>query len=330
MPPVVWFGFLALFLGLLWLDLGVLHREVRTLTVAQAVRASLGWITVALLFSLVVYGLYEYRWFGWEEGTGVLNNGRDAFIAFITGYVLEWSLSVDNIFVIALIFAYLRIPSEFQYRVLFWGIVGAIVLRGAMIATGTALIHTFDWMFYVFGAILLISAIRMLQGDEDSYDPARSILVRGVRRLFPVSHDLHGHHFFTRVDGRITATPLLIALILVDVADVVFAVDSIPAILAVTQDPFLVFTSNAFAILGLRAMYFAVAGLMTMFHYLKYSLVLILAFVGVKMMLALHFHISNLLSLGIIMVLLGGGIVASMLMKPDETTAADSKSNERD
>jgi tellurite resistance protein TerC len=321
MPPVVWFGFLALFLGLLWLDLGVLHREVRTLTVGQAVRASLGWITVALLFSGVVYGLYEYRWFGWQEGTGVLDNGRDAFIAFITGYVLEWSLSVDNIFVIALIFAYLRIPSEFQYRVLFWGIVGAIVLRGAMIATGTALIHTFDWMFYVFGAILLISAIRMLKGDEGSYDPGRSILVRGVRRLFPVSHDLQGHHFFTRVDGRITATPLFIALILVDVADVVFAVDSIPAILAVTQDPFLVFTSNAFAILGLRAMYFAIAGLMTMFHYLKYSLVLILAFVGVKMMLALHFHISNLLSLGIIMVLLGGGIVASMVMKPKATPA---------
>jgi tellurite resistance protein TerC len=316
MPPVVWFGFLALFLGLLWLDLAVLHRVARTLTVGQAVRASLGWITVALLFSLVVYGLYEYRWLGWEAGTGVLDNGRDALIAFVTGYVLEWSLSVDNIFVIALIFAYLRIPAQFQYRVLFWGIVGAIVLRGAMIATGTALIHTFDWMFYVFGAILLISAIRMLKGDEDSYDPSRSILVRAVRKLFPVSNELHGQHFFTRVAGRVTATPLFIALLLVDVADVVFAVDSIPAILAVTQDPFLVFTSNAFAILGLRAMYFAIAGLMAMFHYLKYSLVLILAFVGVKMMLALHFHISNLLSLGIIVALLAGGVVVSMVMKP--------------
>jgi tellurite resistance protein TerC len=321
MPPVVWFAFLALFLGLLWLDLGVLHREVRTLSVGQAIRASIGWITVALLFSLVIYGLYEHRWLGWEAGPGVLDNGRDAFIAYVTGYVLEWSLSVDNIFVIALIFAYLRIPAQFQYRVLFWGIVGAIVLRGAMIATGTALIHTFDWMFYVFGGILLVSAIRMLKNDEDSYDPSRSIVVRAVRKLFPVSNEFHGHHFFARVDGRITATPLFIALLLVDVADVVFAVDSIPAILAVTQDPFLVFTSNAFAILGLRAMYFAIAGLMTMFHYLKYSLVLILAFVGVKMMLALHFHISNLLSLGIILLLLTGGIVLSMLMKPQSPPA---------
>jgi tellurite resistance protein TerC len=197
--------------------------------------------------------------------------------------------------------------------VLFWGIVGAIVLRGAMIATGTALIHAFDWMFYVFGAILLASAVRMLKSD-DQYDPAKSLLVRITRRLFPVSDHLDGAHFITRIDGRWTATPLLIALLLVDFADVVFAVDSIPAILAVTQDPFLVFTSNAFAILGLRALYFAIAGLMEQFRYLKYSLVFILVFVGIKMMLTLHFHIPNLLSLGIIIAMLLAGIAVSMWM----------------
>jgi tellurite resistance protein TerC len=311
---VVWLGFLALFLSLLWLDLGYLHRKVQALSVRQALTSSAMWVAVALTFSAVIYGLYEYRWLDWQPGIGGEPTGRDALIAFITGYLLEWSLSVDNIFVIALIFAYLRVPAEYQYRVLFWGIVGAIVLRGAMIAMGTALIHAFDWMFYVFGAILFASALRMLKGD-DQYDPSKSLLVRITRRLFPVADHLDGARFFTRVDGRLTATPLLIALLLVDFADVVFAVDSIPAILAVTQDPFLVFTSNAFAILGLRALYFAIAGLMEQFRYLKYSLVFILLFVGVKMMLTLHFHISNLLSLAIIVAMLLAGIAASMLMK---------------
>ena len=316
MTSIVWVGFFALFLGLLWLDLGVLHRKSQTLTVSQALRASFGWITVAFTFAAFVYGLYEHRWFQWDPGQWGYDNGREALIAFVTGYLLEWSLSVDNIFVIALIFAYLRVPPLYEYRVLFWGIVGAIVLRGAMIATGTALIHAFDWMFYVFGAILIVSAARMLKSEEDSYDPGKSLMVRGVRKLIPVSESLDGQNFFTRIDGRLTATPLFVALILVDIADVVFAVDSIPAILAVTQDPFLVFTSNAFAILGLRAMYFAIAGLMEQFRYLKYSLVFILAFVGVKMMLAHHYPIPNLVSLGVIVALLAGGIVVSMLHKP--------------
>ena len=234
---VVWLGFLAFFLSLLWLDLGVLHRKAQTLSIRQALIASASWVAVALTFSAVIYGLYEYHWLDWQPGTGGEPTGRDALIAFITGYLLEWSLSVDNIFVIALIFAYLRVPAQYQYRVLFWGIVGAIVLRGAMIAMGTALIHAFDWMFYVFGLILFASALRMLKSD-DHYDPAKSILVRVTRRLFPVADHLDGAHFFTRVAGRVTATPLFIALLLVDFADVVFAVDSIPAILAVTQDPF--------------------------------------------------------------------------------------------
>jgi len=325
MTPVVWIGFFALFLALLWLDLGVLHRTSESLTVPQALRATTGWVLVALGFAGLVYGLYEFRWFEWVPGPGEIETGRDALIAFVTGYLLEWSLSVDNIFVIALIFAYLRVPATYQYRVLFWGIVGAIVLRGAMIAMGTALIHAFDWMFYVFGAILILSAARMLKTDEDQYDPGRSWMVRAVRALVPVSDQLDGQKFFTRLGGRLTATPLLIALVLVDIADVVFAVDSIPAILAVTQDPFIVFTSNAFAILGLRAMYFAIAGLMEQFRYLKYSLVFILAFVGVKMMLHFHYHIPNLVSLAVIVVLLGIGMLASAWIKPRPAEAREAE-----
>ncbi len=315
MTTGVWLGFLTLFLTLLWIDLGLLHRKVQQLSVRQALTATAMWVLVALSFTGALYGLYQYQWLGWDPGQFGEATGRDAVIAFITGYLLEWSLSVDNIFVIALIFAYLRVPAQYQYRVLFWGIVGAIVLRGAMIASGAALIHAFDWMFYVFGAILFASAVRMLKGEEH-YDPARSVLVRLTRRVFPVADHLDGKHFFTRVNGHLTATPLFIALLLVDFADVVFAVDSIPAILAVTQDPFLVFTSNAFAILGLRALYFAIAGLMEQFRYLKYSLVFILIFVAVKMILTPHFHIPNLLSLGIIVVMLGIGMAASAWMRP--------------
>ncbi|HKE45247.1 MAG TPA: TerC family protein [Steroidobacteraceae bacterium] len=330
MNLVVWCSFLAIFFALLWLDLGVLHREADELSVRQALKATFGWIVVALGFALLVYGLYENRWFDWNPGEGGQSYGRDAVVAFVTGYVLEWSLSVDNIFVIALIFSYLRVPPKFQYRVLFWGIVGAIVLRGAMIATGTALIHAFDWMFYVFGGILLLSALRMLKSDEGQYDPSRSYVVRAVRAVFPVSEHLDGQRFFTRLDGRLAATPLFVALLLVDFADVVFAVDSIPAILAVTQDSFIVFTSNAFAILGLRALYFAIAGLMEQFRFVKYSLVLILAFVGVKMTLALHYHIPNLISLGVILSVLAAGVLASMLIKPRSDAPADAPPKKHD
>jgi tellurite resistance protein TerC len=313
---LVWAAFLALFLGLLFLDLSVLHRESATLTVRQALFWTAVWISVAMSFTLVVYGLYEYRWLGFEPGPGVGlggDYGRDAVLQFITGYVLEWSLSVDNIFVMAVIFTYLKIPSQYQYRVLFWGIVGAIVLRGLMIAAGTALLARFDWMFYVFGAILLVSALRMLKNGDGEPDVANSFPARLVRRFVPVTNEIEQNHFFVRHDGRRFATPLFVALVMVELTDVVFAVDSIPAILAVTRDPFLVFTSNAFAILGLRSLYFAVAGLMAMFRYLKYSLVLILAFVGMKMLLVSHYHVPNHISLGIILATLGIGIVASIL-----------------
>ncbi len=312
MMELVWGGFLVLFLGLLLLDLSVLHRESTTLSVPQALFWTAVWISVAMSFAGVVYGLYEYRWLDFKPGPGVAD-GTDAVLQYVTGYLLEWSLSVDNIFVIALIFTYLKIPTQYQYRVLFWGIVGAIVLRGLMIAAGTTLLHRFDWMFYVFGGILLLSALRMLRGGDDAHDVGNSFPARLVRRFVPVTPTLEGAKFFVRQDGRLFATPLFVALVMVELTDVVFAVDSIPAILAVTRDPFLVFTSNAFAILGLRSLYFAVAGLMAMFRYLRYSLVLILAFVGMKMLLMEHFHVHNLVSLGIILGTLGFGILASVI-----------------
>jgi tellurite resistance protein TerC len=322
LTELVWIGFLALFLSLLFLDLSVLHREAAELSVRQALSWTAVWVSVAFSFTFVIYGLYEYRWFDFEPWLGA-TNGWDAVVQFVTGYLLEWSLSVDNIFVIALIFAYLKIPALYQYRVLFWGIVGAIVLRGLMIAAGTALLAQFDWMFYVFGAVLLVSALRMLRNDDEDRDFGTSFPARLVRRFIPVTGQLDRARFFVRRDGRLYATPLFVALIMVELTDVVFAVDSIPAILAVTRDPFLVFTSNAFAILGLRSLYFAVAGLMSMFRYLRYSLVLILAFVGVKMLLVSRYHVPNMVSLGIIVGTLAGGIIASLIATRIERAAKD-------
>jgi tellurite resistance protein TerC len=307
---LIWIGFFAIFLSVLVLDLAVLHRESRTMSVRQALGWTVVWICVAMAFGGLVYGLYEHHWFGWRPDPGA-PGGTQAWLEYVTGYLLEWSLSVDNIFVIAVIFTYMKIPAQYQYRVLFWGIVGAIVLRGVMIAAGAALIAAFDWMFYVFGAVLLLSAARMLKSDEE-FDPSTSVLVKISRRIYPLTDNLDGDRFFTMVNGARAATPLFVTLLLVDFADVVFAVDSIPAIFAVTKDPFIVFTSNAFAILGLRAMYFAIAGLMVMFRYIKYSLIFILAFVGVKMMLHHHLLIPHALSLGIIVAFLALGILASL------------------
>ena len=328
MTELVWGGFIVLFLALLFLDLAVLHRESEELSVPQALFWTAVWICVAACFSLVIYGLYEHQWFGFVPDDDGPRRGADAVLQYVTGYLLEWSLSVDNIFVMAIIFNFLRIPAAFQYRVLFWGIVGAIVLRGMMIGAGTALLDAFDWMFYVFGATLIISALRMLREDDEETprDLSNSFPARLLRRFIPVTEEIHGSRFLVRLDGRLHATPLLLALVMVELTDVVFAVDSIPAILAVTQDPFLVFTSNAFAILGLRSLYFAVAGLMALFRYLKYSLVLILAFVGVKMLLVSIYHVPNLVSLGIIVATLAGGVLASLVAARREQAAAGNAS----
>ena len=328
MTELVWGGFIVLFLALLFLDLAVLHRESEELSVPQALFWTAVWICVAACFSFVIYGLYEHQWFGFVPDDDGPRRGADAVLQYVTGYLLEWSLSVDNIFVMAVIFNFLRIPAAFQYRVLFWGIVGAIVLRGMMIGAGTALLDAFDWMFYVFGATLIVSALRMLREDdqETPRDLSNSFPARLLRRFIPVTDEIHGSKFLVRVGGRMHATPLLLALVMVELTDVVFAVDSIPAILAVTQDPFLVFTSNAFAILGLRSLYFAVAGLMALFRYLKYSLVLILAFVGVKMLLVSFYHVPNLVSLGIIVATLAGGVLASLVAARREQSAAGTTS----
>jgi tellurite resistance protein TerC len=319
---LIWVGFIALFLGLLFLDLSVLHREAAELSVRQALFWTAVWIGVAFSYAFVIYGLYEYRWYGFAPAGDALN-GTDAVVQYVTGYLLEWSLSVDNIFVMALIFTYLKIPALYQYRVLFWGIVGAIVLRGLMIVAGTELLAHFDWMFYVFGATLLVSALRMLRQDDANRDFSSSLPAKLVRRFVPVTEELERARFFVRRSGTLYATPLFVALVMVELTDIVFAVDSIPAILAVTRDPFLVFTSNAFAILGLRSLYFAVAGLMALFRYLKYSLVLVLAFVGVKMLLIDVYHVPNLVSLAIIVTTLGAGSVASIWATRRDRIAAE-------
>jgi tellurite resistance protein TerC len=320
---LIWLCFFVIYIGVLALDLVVLHRESRVMHVRQALGWTAVWVAVALSFTGLVYGVYEHHWFGWQASGEDAPDGGEAAIQFVTGYLLEWSLSVDNIFVIAVIFSYLKIPSHFQYRVLFWGIVGAIVLRGMMIAAGTTLLHHFDWMFYVFGAILIVSALRMLRNGEDAPDIENSFPARLVRRFVPVTHEYERARFFVRREDKLYATPLFVALVMVELTDVVFAVDSIPAILAVTRDPFLVFTSNAFAILGLRSLYFAVAGLMALFRYLKYSLVLILAFVGMKMLLVSHYHVPNHISLAIILATLVGGIVASVWVTRREAARSE-------
>jgi tellurite resistance protein TerC len=307
----LWAGFLLLILTLLALDLGVFHRRVRAIGMGEALAWSAFWITLALVFNVAIFWIYEHNWMGVGHAGVVDLDGGTAALQFFTGFLLEKSLSLDNILVIALIFAYFRIPLAYQHRVLFWGILGALVLRGAMIAAGAALIQRFDWMIYVFGGALLFTAARLLVARHDNLEPEKSPIVILARRLYPVTRDLHGSRFFATVDGRRSMTPLMLVLLLVECTDVLFAVDSIPAIFAVTTDPFLVFTSNVFAILGLRSLYFALAPLMDRFRYLKMSLVFLLAFVGVKMLVSHHWPVPTPLSLSVIVGILGVGILAS-------------------
>ncbi|MEX2170698.1 MAG: TerC family protein [Pirellulales bacterium] len=309
---IIWVSFIVLVVTLLLLDLFVLHRKEEVLTIRQAFLWTLFWIAVALMFNVMIYFLYEQNWLGWTDSEWHNLTGQEAAIQFFTGYVIEKSLSVDNIFVIALIFTYFAIPIQNQRRVLFWGIFGAVVLRGIMIALGTVLLKRFEWLEYVFGALLLFSASKMLFMREGELEPEKSFAVRMVRRFYPVAPHFDGHRFFTLVDGKKAATRLFLALVLVETSDVIFAIDSIPAVFAVTKDPFIVFTSNIFAILGLRALYFAVAGMLVRFRYLRTALVVLLAFVGTKMLLGHYIHISNVISLAIILTILMVGVVASI------------------
>lgn len=320
---VAWLLFIALILVLIALDLGVLHRKPSVPSVVQALTWSVFWIFIALLFNILIYFAYEGHW--WELGlhTGAAADGYQAALLFFTGYLVEKTLSLDNIFVIALIFEYYRVPLKFQHRVLLWGVLGALVLRGLMIGAGAVLIERYSWITYIFGAFLIYTAIKMLVAREEKFDPEGSPLVRWARKVMPVSSTIDGVHFFTRLDGRLAMTPLFIVLLQVEATDVLFAVDSIPAIFAITQDPFIVFTSNIFAILGLRALYFALAALLGRFRYLKMSLVFILAFVGVKMLLAHDYPIPTYASLMVILGMLAVGILPTLLMKPGSPEMAN-------
>jgi tellurite resistance protein TerC len=371
----IWLGFLLLILFLLALDLGVFHRKAHVVKVKEALAWSVVWAALGMTFGAFVYFGYERHWMGlglltpeqqaraaalpagerssvfvdkWavsaDNPHGLLD-GAAALTKYVTGYLVEKSLAVDNIFVIALIFGYLAVPPIYQHRVLFWGILGALAMRGGMIAAGAELIERHQWIIYVFGAFLILTGVKMLLITENK-NPADSWVVRTVKRIWPVTDKFHGEHFFVRAGtdasheaatpgaaverdeavermervrkGALMMTPLFLALVLVEFTDLIFAVDSIPAIFAVTTDPFLVFTSNAFAILGLRSLYFALAGLMDKFHYLKVSLAVLLAVVGGKMMahdwlkkaLGEHVHVYLL---GVTVAILAAGVVASVV-----------------
>ena len=314
MPVLIWVGFLAFVAFMVALDLGVFHRKAHSIGVKEALLWTAIWVTIALLFNGVIYGMYLHNWQGVNQD-GL--TGAQAAGYFFTSYVLEYSLSVDNIFVIALIIANFRIPAHEQHRVLFWGVLGAVVLRGVMIGAGAELVRKFDWLYYGFGALLIYSAGKMLvASEEESVDVQHNLLVRLARKVFPVTTEFHGGKFFATINGVRHATPMFLTILLVESCDLMFAVDSIPAVLGITTDPFLAFTSNIFAILGLRSLYFALAGMMDSFRYLKMSLVFLLAFIGVKMLLHHHWKIDESVSLGIIGGILAVGVTASLNSRP--------------
>jgi len=288
--------FTLLVLGLLALDLGVLQRGSRTLSFRAACGWYAFWVALSVAFNL---GVYFWR-------------GTQPALEFLTGYVLEVSLSMDNVFVFAVIFSYMAVQAHYQHRVLFWGIVGALVMRGAFIAAGVALIARFNWVLYIFGVFLVITGVKLLGGKQTEINPEHSRILRLARRFLPITPGYEGAAFFVRREGRRVATPLLLVLLLVETTDVLFAVDSIPAIFAVTLDPFIVYTSNVFAILGLRALYFVLAGGIRKFRYLRPGLAVVLMFVGVKMLVAHRYPVPLLVSLGVICGILAVAILASL------------------
>ncbi|SEP58829.1 TerC family protein [Flavobacterium urocaniciphilum] len=305
----VWIIFLAAITIFLALDLGVFNKNPHVISSKEASQWTVLWVTLSFLFSGVLYLLYKHQYIA--NPTNL--TPYQASIKYITGYLIELSLSADNIFVIAIIFSSFKIPQKFQHRVLFWGILGAIFFRGLMIFLGVALINKFDWITYVFGGFLIFTAIKMLFTNEESdFDPKDSKVYKFIGKIFPVKHEIHGQKFFIRENGINYVTPLFIALIVIELMDVLFAVDSVPAILAITADPFLVFSSNIFAILGLRSMYFFLANMLEKFSYIEYSLIAILTFVGIKMLLVHHFKFPEWVSLGFIAIALTAGVVISL------------------
>ncbi len=291
-----WFGFLAFLVMMLALDLGVFNKKQHEIKIKEALIWSSVWITLALLFNLLIF--YEM--------------GHDKGLEFFTGYILEKSLSVDNIFVFILLFKFFDVPKQYQHKVLYWGIFGALVMRAVLIVIGAALIARFWWVMLIFGAFLVIAGLKMAFQKDEAVHPEKNPVVKFVKRFLPVAPEYHKDHFFIRKNG-LFATPLLIVLIVIETSDLVFALDSIPAILAITHDTFIVFTSNAFAILGLRALYFALSGVMDKFYYLKVGLSVILVFIGMKMLVSGVFHISTITSLIVILIVLTVSVIASLV-----------------
>ena len=309
-PETLWWaGFLGFVLALLALDLGVFHRKAHEVKLREALAWTGVWVSLALLFGLGIH----LGWIGAYAGEAAR---QQAALEYLTGYLIEVSLSVDNVFVFALLFSYFHVPPLYRHRVLFWGILGALVMRAAMIFAGVALLHTFHWVIYVFGAVLILGGIKMWRSHGVEIHPQKNPVLRLVRRILPVAHGDHGPHFFTRENGAFAVTPLFIVLIFVEWTDLVFAVDSIPAVLAVTHDSFIVFTSNVMAILGLRSLYFALAGVMQRFHSLHYGLATILVFVGVKMLLADVFKIPTIAALAVVVGILVLSVTFSLLRPP--------------
>lgn len=304
---LIWITFLVLVFVLLALDLGVFNKKAHTISFREAIRWTTLWVSLALLFSGVIYYLYDQGLVENPEGL----TAKGALLKYLTGYLVEQSLSMDNIFVIAVIFSYFKVPGDYQHRVLFWGILGALVFRGLMIFLGVILLAKFGWMMYVFGGFLLYSAFKMIGGD-DHVSLEDNPTIKLLKRVFPVTKDYHGDKFFVKIQGLWMATPLFVALLIVETTDIMFAFDSIPAIFAITTDPFLVFTSNIFAILGLRSLYFVLAAVIDKFTYLKYSLVAILVFVGLKMILHEWVHLPEWASLAFIILALSTGVMVSV------------------
>lgn len=299
----LWVGFSLFILVMLSLDLGLLNRKAHTITYREASIWSAVWVTLAMIFCALVF-YYQ---------------GSDRGYAFLTGYLIELSLSVDNLFVFLLIFSYFKVPSKFQHRVLFWGVMGALVMRLTMIFIGAALINRFHWIIYIFGAFLVYTGIKMFKQEEIDIQPEHNPLVRLVTRFFPISKSYDGEKFFTVVNGKRTGTLLLLVLLVVEVTDLVFAVDSIPAIFAITRDTFIVYTSNVFAILGLRSLYFLLAGVVEKFRFLRIGLAIVLTFIGIKMLItAVGLHIPIKFSLVFVALVLVGSVVASWLFPSDE------------
>lgn len=298
----LWVGFNAAVLAMLALDLGVFHRKAHAVSLREAAAWSAVWVSLAMAFNGAIW------YFA----------GRQPALEFLTGYLVEKSLAVDNIFVIALIFSYFAVPAMYQHRILFWGILGALVMRGGFIAAGAYVLHQWHWVIYVFGGILLVTGVKMALRKDEAIDPEHNPVVRLARRWVPLTHRYDGQRFWTMENGKRVATPLFLVLLLVEFTDLVFAIDSIPAIFAITDDPFIVYTSNVMAILGLRSMYFLLAGVVHKFVYLKYGLSLVLVFVGAKMMLIDVYKVPTAVSLAVIAGVIGGSIALSLLRPPKE------------